>query len=80
MPGGYRAASSRGPTALYATKKDLVVSSFNDDEDAEVEPAADTKLGLYPWVVLGITVLVRVMVQWQRSIFSYAYGYTGTGI
>jgi MFS family permease len=23
--------------------------------------------------------VVRVMVQWQRSIFSFAFGYTATG-
>lgn len=49
-------------------------------EEPIKEEKEEVKLGLYPWLVLGITVLVRVMVQWQRSIFSYAYGYTGTGL
>ena len=51
-----------------------------DEEKPIQEVKEEDKMGLYPWLVLGITVLVRVMVQWQRSIFSYAYGYTGTGL
>lgn len=49
-------------------------------EGEPIKEEKEEKFGLYPWLVLGITVLVRVMVQWQRSIFSYAYGFTGTGI
>mmetsp|Transcript_8363 Transcript_8363/g.13979 ORF Transcript_8363/g.13979 Transcript_8363/m.13979 type:complete len:210 (+) Transcript_8363:758-1387(+) len=37
-------------------------------------------MGWRPWAVLACTIMIRVMVQWQRSVFSYAYGYTGTGI
>lgn len=37
-------------------------------------------MGLYPWFVLLFVVLVRVMVQSQRAIFSFAYGYTGLGV
>lgn len=33
----------------------------------------------YSWVVLAFVVFVRVMVQSQRAIFSFAYGYTGLG-
>lgn len=83
MSSGYggRNYVSRGPMPLYATSKNMVagVDPDSDDEDMEEEPVVEEKMGIYPWMVLGITVLVRVMVQWQRSIFSYAYGFTGTG-
>ena len=78
---------SRGPQALRAVSANMAESNLernddvsDEDEEPMADPVVNEKMGLYPWMVLGITVLVRVMVQWQRSIFSYAYGFTGTGI
>lgn len=78
---------SRGPQALHAVSANMAESTperdddvSDEDEEPMQDPVVQEKMGLYPWLVLGITVLVRVMVQWQRSIFSYAYGFTGTGI
>jgi hypothetical protein len=79
-------ANARGPKPLYAVSANMSAAGGEpedgkvvDEEAMEVDEVKDEKMGLYPWMVLGITVLVRVMVQWQRSIFSYAYGFTGTG-
>lgn len=44
----------------------------------EEAPAAKSS-GWYAWLVLAFVVFVRVMVQSQRAIFSFAYGYTGLG-
>lgn len=54
------------------------IPDFEDGEAVEEEPKP--KFTMYAWFVLAIVALVRVMVQWQRSIFSFAYGYTGTGL
>ena len=35
------------------------------------------KFGPYSWVVLAILAATRICFQWQRSVFSYSYGYTG---
>ena len=55
-----------------------LVEDFKEEEKAG-EEASKPKFGPYAWLVLSIAVLIRVMVQWQRSIFSYVYGYTGVG-
>lgn len=81
-------ANRRGPQPLYAVSANMAMSDGTPDKDESeevtdeiaIQPKEEEKMGLYPWMVLGITVLVRVMVQWQRSIFSYAYGFTGTGL
>lgn len=80
-------ANRRGPQPLHAVSANMTASGDASekgyeevDEEEAMEVKEEEKMGLYPWMVLGITVLVRVMVQWQRSIFSYAYGFTGTGI
>jgi len=44
-----------------------------------VEDEVKPKFGVRAWVVLAIAMIIRVMVQWQRSIFSFAFGYTATG-
>jgi len=48
----------------------------------EIVPAneEDPKFSNYSWVVLAIIVAVRIVYQWYRSIFSYCYGYVGTGL
>ena len=33
----------------------------------------------YAYFVLFITLMARIMVQWQRKGLNYAYGYTGLG-
>ena len=40
------------------------MTAEGDDEDKEEEEEVqeERKIGIYPWVVLAITVLVRVMV------------------
>ena len=48
-------------------------------EDAEIVDEEKPKVGLYSWFVLMIILLIRVAYQWQRSIFSYCYGYAGLG-
>ena len=56
------------------------MSSTSLAESETEEKPASTEMGLYPWFVLLFVVLVRVMVQSQRAIFSFAYGYTGLGV
>ena len=46
----------------------------------KIEPEEEKpKFGLRAWLVLAMVIMVRVMVQSQRAIFSFAYGYTGVG-
>ena len=52
-------ATRRGPQPLYATMNTAATAS---EDEPEKEEKQEEKMGLYPWAVLGITVLVRVMV------------------
>lgn len=83
-----RAQFARMSTALNATKDDMDADKQDLDVTAEttesvakpvvVEPPKE--VGLYSWFVLAILVSIRVIYQWQRSIFSYSYGYKGIGM
>ena len=64
---------------MMAVPKDMSYDTAGMEQDEIEEEEVKPKFGIRAWVVLAIAVLVRVMVQWQRSIFSFAYGYTGTG-
>lgn len=46
----------------------------------EPEEKKENKLNKYSWLVLFILVAIRIAYQWQRSVLSYAYGYTGLDI
>jgi MFS family permease len=68
---------------LMATPKDMSYDLDGDElnvseSDEEIEEEKP-KFGIRAWVVLLIAALVRCLVQWQRSVFSFAFGYTGTG-
>ena len=71
---GSRAASRASRLVLSATTNDMAETS-----EVSEEKEKDGKLPLYSWAVLGIILAVRICYQWQRSIFSYCYGYSGTG-
>lgn len=49
-------------------------------KEMEEEEYPKPKFGTYSWFILAIIVAIRVCFQWQRSIFSYSYGYTGVGV
>lgn len=60
---------SRGPQALRAVSTNMAESTperdddvSDEDEEPMEDPVVKEEMGLYPWLVLGITVLVRVMV------------------
>ena len=74
----------RMSTALNATP-----DGTNDETADEIETVASEakvveekkpEFGTYSWFVLALIVAVRIVYQWQRSIFSYCYGYKGTGV
>lgn len=79
--------SNYGFATFYSNSKAsrgglLTMKAKANDEDIEAsdeKPAEDKKGGLYPWIVLAIMLSIRVAYQWQRSLFSYCYGYTGLG-
>lgn len=54
--------------------------SYEGLEDDDVKPIEEKKkFGAYSWFILLVAVLIKVIIQWHRSFFSYAYGYTGVG-
>ena len=69
-PEDFMSDAERGEQILNKGQKRLQKESQN---------VAAEELGLRTFSVLLILVSVRMMVHWQRSIFSYAYGYTGVG-
>ena len=75
--------SRLGMTALNAVPPNKTsyesLEGVPEQDKESLEDKEKPKFGLYSWLVLAIVVLVRVMVQSQRAIFSFAYGYTGTG-
>lgn len=80
-----RAQFARMSTALNATKDgeepevDPEVTAETEVTVVEEKPKEEEKVGLYSWFVLAVLVAIRVIYQWQRSIFSYSYGYKGIG-
>ena len=87
MPGGGKIAAIRDAERMkkeqfaYEAQKSTTrgLDSMEGVLNSADEEKAGNKMGLYPWFVLLFVVLVRVMVQSQRAIFSFAYGYTGIG-
>jgi hypothetical protein len=75
-------------TALNATKDDgdaeEVIQEVEGDTTqvvaTEVKTEEPKKVTTYSWFVLAILVAIRVIYQWQRSIFSYSFGYKGVGL
>jgi len=68
-------------TALNATP-DGTNDETKSEDKVEETPAKteEVKFTNYSWFVLALIVSVRIVYQWQRSIFSYCYGYQGTGL
>ena len=72
----------------YDDEKELIeetsereIAHREDKPDARATPV-DTgkiKFGPYSWFILAIIAAIRVCFVWQRSIFSYSYGYQGVG-
>jgi hypothetical protein len=50
------------------------IPEYDENDDAKKK-----KFGAYSWFILLVAVLIKVIIQWHRSFFSYAYGYTGVG-
>lgn len=74
----YNTPTRGGLTVMRATAQD--VSDDSEDSSKPVQVAADKgKIGAYGWFVMAVILAIRVVYQWQRSIFSYSYGYTGLG-
>lgn len=69
-------------TALNATPDGTNDPETTNEEKEAPTPVVDqsVKLTNYSWIVLGAICAVRICYQWMRAIFSYSYGYTGTGI
>ena len=80
----FRAGVIRMNTALKATKNDMDAEEpFIEAEivsDSEKLAKKQNTVPVYSWFVLGVLVAIRVIYQWQRSIFSYSYGYKGIGM
>lgn len=83
-----RDALQRGSLiAMKASKSDNAETSANETTDIEVsEEKVEEKKGglpkfkpLYAYFVLAIVLVCRILVQWHRKGFTYAYGYTGLG-
>lgn len=73
----YNAPGRSGLTIMSAT----AVTGDLEDENKPIEAAEEkAKIGSYSWFVMLMILAIRIVYQWQRSIFSYSYGYTGLGI
>jgi hypothetical protein len=66
------------PLYAIAPGKESYQDESKDGDDVDDEKPKFK--GIYPWIILSLAFAVRILYQWQRTIFSYAYGYTGTGI
>lgn len=51
---------------------------LDKDADLKEKPVAKFK-PLTAYMVLGLILMVRILVQWHRKGLTYAYGYTGLG-
>ena len=74
--------SSRVGPIYASASADINESNIEDDKPEVNEPTTSEggiKFGLYSWFVLSIILGIRILYQWQRSIFSYCYGYKGLG-
>merc|ERR1719230_2377798 len=64
---------------------DVTAESSEDKENLLSKPKTQEEINkekfkpAYAYFVLFITLLARIMVQWQRKGLNYAYGYTGLG-
>jgi len=59
-------------TAADDDKDDCVIETQEELNARKFKPA-------YAYFVLFITLIARIMVQWQRKGINYSYGYTGLG-
>ena len=76
---GPMASSSRGGlTVMRASAQDLTGDTEDGNKPIEATEQK-AKIGAYSWFVMMIILLVRIVYQWERTIFSYSYGYTGLG-
>ena len=69
----YGSQTARGKALIMKAKVD------DSSELEETDTKKDGKLPMYSWLVLCIILAIRICYQWQRSIFSYTYGYKGIG-
>ena len=60
-------------TAVDEDKDDCVIETQEELNERKFKP-------LYAYFVLFITLIARIMVQWQRKGINYSYGYTGLGL
>lgn len=73
-------ATPDGTNDPETTNDDKEIEEATENKEGAAEEEKQIKVTNYSWTVLGAIVAVRVCYQWMRAIFSYSYGYTGTGV
>ena len=67
-------AANDDVTDITAANDDNYVAETQDQiNERKLKPA-------YAYFVLFITLIARILVQWQRKGINYSYGYTGLGL
>ena len=71
--------ATKDPEVTMDTTDNEELSTADTNQSKELVSKTGIKFGPYSWFVLTIILGIRVLYQWQRSIFSYCYGYKGLG-